>query len=46
MIGGQLSNEILSMEKEVYFLGESVEDFLTMTVDIKNCKNLAEALDI
>ncbi|EAR84417.2 ubiquitin carboxy-terminal hydrolase (macronuclear) [Tetrahymena thermophila SB210] len=45
LIGGQLSNEIISLEEEYPFLAETIEPYLTITVDIQKCKNLYEALD-
>ena len=45
LIGGQLSNEIISLEEEYPYIAETIEPFLTITIDIHNCKNLNEALD-
>lgn len=40
-----MSNEIISLEEDFPFLAETVEPFLTITVDIQKCKNLSEALN-
>lgn len=45
-IGGVIGNEIKSLESEYPYLGESEENFLAISLDIKNKKNLAEALDL
>lgn len=45
-IGGVIVNQTKSLEKEHPFLGEREEPFLSITLDIKNKKNISEALDL
>ena len=45
-MGGSLSHEILSLEEEYPYFGEREEPFLTITLEIKDKKNLQEALDL
>ena len=42
---GKITNEIVSLEKEYPYYSQSEEPFYSITVDIKNHKNLEEALD-
>lgn len=46
LIGGSLSHEIISLEPEHPYYGEREEPYLTISVEIKNKKNLSEALDM
>jgi ubiquitin C-terminal hydrolase len=46
LIGGKLSHEIISLEPDYPYFTEREEPFLTISLDIKNKKNLAEALDL
>ena len=45
-IGGVICNETKSLEKEYPYLGEREEPFFAITLDIKNKKNIMEALDL
>lgn len=45
-IGGSLVHEIVSCEENLPYRGEREEQFLRISLDIKNKKNLAEALDL
>ena len=45
-IGGVIGNEIKSLEGEYPYLGENEENFLAISLDIKNKKSLIEALDL
>lgn len=45
-IGGVISNEIKSLEKEYPYVSEREEPFFAITLDIKNKKNILEALDL
>lgn len=44
-IGGTLCNETKSLEPEYPYVGEKEEPFYAITLDIKNKKNIQEALD-
>lgn len=44
-IGGTLCNETKSLEAEFPYLGVQQEPFYAVTLDIKNKKNIQEALD-
>ncbi|CAD8161453.1 unnamed protein product [Paramecium pentaurelia] len=46
IMGGILGHEIRSLEQDVEFQRETDEVFLTVTIEIKNKKNLEEALDL
>jgi len=45
-MGGKLGYAIVSLEEEYPFEKETEEPFLTVTIEIKNKKNLEEALDM
>ncbi|CDW85633.1 ubiquitin carboxyl-terminal hydrolase family protein [Stylonychia lemnae] len=45
-IGGVIGNETKSLESEYPYIGEREENFFAISLDIKNKKNLAEALDL
>lgn len=45
-LGGTFIHEIVSSEPEYPYLGEREEEFFRISLDIKNKKNLAEALDL
>jgi ubiquitin C-terminal hydrolase len=45
-LGGQISSFIISEESEYPYFAEKEENFLTIQVEIKNKKNLQEALDL
>jgi ubiquitin C-terminal hydrolase len=45
-VGGVIGNETKSLEKEFPYVGEREEPFFAISLDIKNKKNLAEALDL
>ena len=45
-VGGVFCNEIKSMEKDYPYLGEREENFLSLTLDIKNKRRLQDALDM
>lgn len=45
-IGGVICNETKSLEKEHPYVGEREEPFFAITLDIKNKKNILEALDL
>jgi ubiquitin carboxyl-terminal hydrolase 34 len=45
-IGGMLSNETKSLEKEFPYVSEREEPFFAIPLDIKNKKNIMEALDL
>ena len=42
---GTMINEIKSLEEEHPFSSQHPESFLTLLVDVKNCRNLSQALD-
>ena len=42
---GKITNEIVSLEEEYPYYSQSEEPFYSITLDIKNHKNLEEALD-
>jgi len=44
-IGGTLSHEIISLETDYPYYGEREEAYLTIPLDIKNKRNIYEALD-
>ncbi|CAD8080232.1 unnamed protein product [Paramecium sonneborni] len=46
IMGGTLGHEIRSLEQDIQFQRETDEVFLTVTIEIKNKKNLEEALDL
>lgn len=46
LIGGALSHEIISLEPEYPYYGEREEAYLTIALEIKNKKSIAEALDM
>ena len=46
IIGGTLSHEVISLEDEFPYFGEREEAYLTITLEIKDKKNLEEALDL
>ncbi|CAD8081645.1 unnamed protein product [Paramecium sonneborni] len=46
IVGGTLGHEIRSLEQDIEFQRETDEVFLTVTIEIKNKKNLEEALDL
>lgn len=45
-VGGLIGNETRSMEEEFPYVGEREEPFFAIQLDIKNKKNLGEALDL
>jgi ubiquitin carboxyl-terminal hydrolase 34 len=45
-IGGVFSNETKSLEPEYPYVSEREEPFFAITLDIKNKKNIMEALDL
>ncbi len=45
-MGGKLGHAFVSLEEEYPFERETEEPFLTVTIEIKNKKNLEEALDL
>ena len=45
-MGGRLGHAFVSLEEEYPFERETEEPFLTVTIEIKNKKNLEEALDL
>jgi len=45
-LGGTLVHEILSCESELPYRGEREEQFMRLSLEIKNKKNLQEALDL
>ena len=45
-MGGTLGHEIRSLEPDIEFQRETDEVFLTVTIEIKNKRNLEEALDL
>lgn len=45
-VGGIIGNETKSLESEFPYIGEREENFFAISLDIKNKKNLAEALDL
>lgn len=45
-VGGVIGNETKSMEEEYQYVGEREETFFAISLDIKNKKSLAEALDL
>lgn len=45
-LGGTFIHEIVSSESEYPYLGEREEEFFRISLDIKNKKNLADALDL
>lgn len=45
-VGGLIANETRSLESEFPYVGESEEPFFAVSLDIKNKKTLAEALDM
>jgi len=45
-IGGVICYETKSLEKEYPFIGEREEAFFAIPLDIKNKKNISEALDL
>jgi hypothetical protein len=45
-IGGVIGNEIKSLEKEYPYTSEREETFFAIPLDIKNKKNIMEALDL
>jgi ubiquitin carboxyl-terminal hydrolase 34 len=45
-IGGMIGNETRSTEDDYPYVGEREEPFYAISLDIKNKKNLAEALDL
>jgi len=45
LIGGTLSHEIISLETDYPYYGEREEAYLTIPLDIKNKRNIYEALD-
>lgn len=45
-IGGTISNETKSLEKEFPYVSEKEETFCAIPLDIKNKKNIMEALDL
>lgn len=45
-MGGVLGHAIISLEEEFPYDRETDEPFLTVTIEIKNKKNLEEALDL
>jgi len=46
IIGGKLSHEIISLENDYPYYGEREEAYLTLNIEIKNKKNIQEALDL
>lgn len=45
-VGGVIGNETKSLDKDFPYVGEREEDFVALSLDIKNKKNLGEALDL
>lgn len=45
-VGGMIGNETKSLEPDHPYVGEREEPFCALTLDIKNKKNLQEALDL
>ena len=45
-VGGVIGNETKSMEPDYPYVGEREEPFFAISLDIKNKKSLAEALDL
>jgi ubiquitin C-terminal hydrolase len=46
LFGGTLSNEIRSQTKDFPYYAEREEEFFTISLDIKNKRNIQEALDL
>jgi hypothetical protein len=46
LIGGKISHEIISLEEDFPYYSEREEAYLTISLEIKNKKNIYEALDL
>lgn len=45
ILGGEICNEIKSLEEQYEYVSHSIEPFYTLQLDIKNRKSIEEALD-